>query len=86
MGWDCYSGALPFKNTSERKNTEGGAVKCRDEECREKIMQCNHLDGILYEHYKEKLEEITKGIEGFEDKVEVRGRRGAKRSDSKSYF
>ncbi|GMH65592.1 hypothetical protein TrRE_jg2987 [Triparma retinervis] len=71
MGWDCYSGSMSFKATSERKNTDPGNVKCKDPACEEEILKCNMVDKILYEHYKEKLGEITRGIEGFEEKLEM---------------
>ena len=57
--------------TSERKNTDPGNVKCKDPACEEEILKCNMVDKILYEHYKEKLGEITRGIEGFEEKLEM---------------
>jgi hypothetical protein len=70
MKWDCYSGKMSFKNTSERKNTDPGNIKCKDENCREKILQCNWVDNILYDHYSKKLTEIIAGIDKFEEKLE----------------
>lgn len=72
MNWDCYSGAISFKDTKERSNAgKPGTVKCEDEECKKSIKSCNEVDYILYEYYKNKLEEIIKNIPDFERKLKL---------------
>ncbi|GMH97807.1 hypothetical protein TrVE_jg9553 [Triparma verrucosa] len=73
MGWDCYSGALSFKNTVERQNKQAGTVKCNDEECKKGIKSVNEVDWMLYEYYKEKLDAIIKTIPDFETKLKKLG-------------
>jgi len=69
MKWDCYSGAIPFKDTQERRNNKGGTVKCKDEACKALIKSVNEIDWLLYEHYVAKLDEEISSIADFESKL-----------------
>ena len=68
MGWDCYGDQhVPIKNTRER--SQGGAKVGCTGDCLDVIRTCNHVDYALYKYFDKKLDEIVKGIAGFEEKL-----------------
>ena len=70
MNWDCYSGAIKFKDAKERRNTDPSSVKCQSQACVEKIKTCNYIDWALHDHYVAKLGNVISSIPDFDAKLE----------------